>query len=204
MGLGKKLKKLLKRKEHASAGRDFFQKMTIYDPASLKGEGIEIMRGATIDASSEIGAYTYIGCFSYITKTKIGRYVSIANNVSIGQGEHDLARLSTSSIFYDNAWETLTAGECEICSDAWIGVDAVVLRGVRIGIGAVVAANAVVTKDVPDYAIVGGVPARILRYRFGEDMRARLLASRWWEKDLAEAKTFLKKMAEEAGLDEVR
>lgn len=156
-------------------------------PASLHGNHIEILRGTHIDATSEIGSYTYIGCYTYITRSRVGRYVSIANNVSIGQGEHDLSRISTSSIFYDSPWSVLTAGECEICSDAWIGVDAVILRGVRVGIGAVVAANAVVTKDVPDYAIVGGIPARVIRYRFPEDVRRRLLESRWWEQEKSEA-----------------
>ena len=127
---------------------------------AIRGQGIHIQTGTRVDAHSLIESYTYIGCYCYITKSKIGRYVSIANNVSIGQGEHDLKRISTSSLFYNNAWDNLTSGECEICDDAWIGVDAVILRNVRIGIGAVVAANAVVTKNVPDYALVIGNPAK--------------------------------------------
>lgn len=161
---------------------------------SLRGREIEIQTGARVDAQSEIGAYTYVGCYSYITATRVGRYVSIANNVSIGQGEHALNKISTSSRFYDDPLLVLTAGSCEIESDAWIGVDAVVLRGVKIGVGAVVAANAVVTHDVPPYAIVAGIPARLMRYRFDENVRSRLLESRWWECDAKEAAIKIKSL----------
>ena len=154
---------------------------------SIQGECINIQSGVQIDKYSSVGSNTYVGRLSSITSSKIGRYVSIANNVSIGLGEHDLDRISTSSVFYINPLETLTKGKCVIGDDVWIGVDAIVLRGANIGTGAVVAANAVVTKDVPPYAIVAGCPARILRYRFSEDNINKILASKWWEKDPKEA-----------------
>ncbi len=65
--------------------------------------------------------------------------------------------------------------------DVWIGANAVLGRGISLGHGCVVAANAVVTRDVPPYAIVGGNPARLIRFRFDEGVIARLLESRWWE-----------------------
>lgn len=65
----------------------------------------------------------------------------------------------------------------------WIGFDAVVLPGIKIGDGAVIGANAVVTKDVPPYAIVGGVPAKLIRYRFSSETIAKMLDLRWWEWD---------------------
>ena len=71
----------------------------------------------------------------------------------------------------------------EIGNDVWIGSRATILEGVNIGDGVVVAAGAVVTKDVPPYAIVGGVPARIIRYRFDEETIQNLLKMKWWEKD---------------------
>lgn len=166
--------------------------------AVSNGCEIEVLHGASIDATSTIGSYTYIGCNTHITKSTIGRYCSIANNVSIGQGEHSLDHISTSSKFYSSPWETLTTGDCEISSDVWIGVDAVILRGVRIGTGAVIAANAVVTKDVPAFAIVGGVPARLIRYRFSEEKQRNILASRWWEKERETAAAVIRQLEVES------
>lgn len=160
--------------------------------AALVGREIEVLKGSSVDASSRIGSYTYIGSNTNITKSTIGRYCSIANNVSIGQGEHRLDEISTSARFYESPWEVLTAGECELESDVWIGVDAVILRGVKIGFGAVVAANAVVTRDVPKFAVVAGIPAKIIKYRFPENTQTAILASLWWEKEHAAAAVALK------------
>ena len=167
-------------------------------PRALRyGQEIEILHKTSVDATSKIGSYTYIGCYTHVTKSNIGRYCSIANNVSIGQGEHHLDRISTSAKFYADPWDTLTTGDCEIASDVWIGVDAVILRGVRIGVGAVIAANAVVTKDVPAFAIVGGVPARLIRYRFSEEKQKIILASCWWEKERKAAAEVIRQLEEE-------
>lgn len=164
-------------------------------PKSLaRGREIEIQSGTTIDSSSGIGSYTYIGRNTHITKTKIGRYCSIANNVSIGQGEHPIDKISTSAKFYDNPWEILTKTDCTIESDVWIGVDAIVLRGVKVGVGAVIAANTVVTKDVPPYGVMVGAPARLIRYRFNEEQRSLILESRWWEKSREEASALIHKL----------
>lgn len=69
---------------------------------------------------------------------------------------------------------------CEVGGDVWIGAGANIVTGVKVGHGAVLGAGAVVVKDVPPYAVVGGVPARIIRYRFDEELRERLLALAWW------------------------
>jgi virginiamycin A acetyltransferase len=165
--------------------------------AALAGDHIAIGQGTQVDSLSSIGSYTYIGRNCTVTRSKIGRYVSIGNNVTIGPGEHDLSRISTSSLFYDNPYDELTKGECILENDAWIGVDVIIMRGVRIGIGAAVAANAVVTKNVPDYAVVAGVPAKILKYRFDEAKQAQINASRWWADELPEARRKLAQLAKE-------
>ena len=72
-------------------------------------------------------------------------------------------------------------GDIVIGNDVWIGYEAVVLAGVTVGDGAIIGARALVTKDVPPYTIVGGVPARIIRRRFPEDTIAKLLKLQWWE-----------------------
>jgi len=156
--------------------------------AALSGCKTEIMTDTFIDKLSKVGSYCYIGRNVNITKTEIGNYCSIANNVSIGQGEHIVSNISTHSMFYDNAHEVLTAKHCVIEHDVWVGVDAIILRGVRIGIGAIVGANSVVTENVPPFAIVVGSPAKVIKYRFDVETQHQILDSHWWGKNPAEAK----------------
>ncbi|ELA7570041.1 CatB-related O-acetyltransferase [Vibrio alginolyticus] len=75
-------------------------------------------------------------------------------------------------------------GEIVIGNDVWIGVNAIILSGVKIGHGSIVAAGSVVTKDVPDYSIVGGNPAKVIKYRFEKHEIKSLLEERWWEKSV--------------------
>jgi len=115
---------------------------------STFGVGVRVGKRSFIDAKCEVGQHTYIGKNCNITKSTIGAYCSIANNVSIGQGEHSLDHVSTCSVLYHASYDELTKDDCVIGHDVWIGSDAIILRGVRVGNGAVVGANAVVTKDV--------------------------------------------------------
>jgi len=149
------------------------------------------MRNVILDKECSVGNYTYIGEYTSITKTTIGNFCSIASNVRIGHGEHNLETFSTNSLFFKKSY--LTQKSCVIKNDVWIGTEAVISRGVTIGNGAVIGANSFVNKDIPDYAIVVGSPAKILRYRFDTTTRKKLLATEWWNfKDLEEIKTIFK------------
>lgn len=167
-------------------------KSNYISPDSINGKYIEIGLNTCIDKKSIVSSYTYVGKNCNITKAEIGRYCSIANNVSIGQGEHDITKISTSSYFYEQEYDELTKGDCIIEHDVWIGTDAVILRGVTLGIGSVVGANAVVTKDIPPYAVAVGCPAKIIKYRFDLNIQNQLLDSKWWINDLEIAKEIIK------------
>jgi virginiamycin A acetyltransferase len=147
-----------------------------------------------------------IGAFSYSYarlhwELSIGRYCSIAPGVQVMGSAHPTEWATTSPFtnnpapvsgirayltdvgvksfavrFFDQGRQRIKVGH-----DVWIGGDAVLKRGISIGTGAVVAARSVVTKDVPPYAIVGGTPARIIRYRFPDALIERMAASRWWD-----------------------
>jgi carbonic anhydrase/acetyltransferase-like protein (isoleucine patch superfamily) len=93
------------------------------------------------------------------------------------------------------AKDTITSGTLEIGHDAWLGERVIITPGSRrIGIGAVVGAGAVVTKDVPDFAIVAGNPARILRFRFSEEVRHLVRESKWWERSVEQCAQYLPDM----------
>ena len=172
-------------KFNAQTGNRIFSDKASLD--SRYGTAIEIQLNTFIDPFCEIGSYTYIGQNVFITKAEIGRYCSIANNVSIGPGEHKLDRISTSSHFYDDAFDILTENDCIIGNDVWIGVDSIVKRNVTIGDGAVIGANSFVNKDVPPFAIVAGNPAKIIKYRFNDEQQQAITKSGWWLLELDEA-----------------
>lgn len=156
------------------------------------------MTNSLVSNDSQIGGYTYIGFNCCITKAKIGRYVSIANNVSIGLGEHDYNQISTSSYFYENAYEKLTAKECIIGNDVWIGVDSIIRRGVKIGDGAVIGANSFVNSDIPEYSIAVGNPAKVVKYRFSKEKIEMIRSSQWWNLDLKEAKKIIQQLEKQS------
>jgi acetyltransferase-like isoleucine patch superfamily enzyme len=110
---------------------------------------------------------------------KIGSYCSIAPDVTfVINNEHPLDRISTypfGDMILNHGPEAQSKGGIAIDDDVWIGFHATILDGVHIGQGAVVAAGALVSKDVPPYAVVGGVPAKIIRYRFDEEIIQALL-----------------------------
>ena len=149
-------------------------------PFAVAGFDLHIRRGTAVDSVSTIKSYTYIGKNVDITNAEVGRYCSIGDNVVIGPGNHDTSQISSSALFYQNINSFLRSKSTIIESDVWIGVNAVIMQGVTVGLGAVVGASAVVTKDVPPFAIVVGVPAKIIRYRFSPDLAKSVLTSKWW------------------------
>lgn len=160
----------------------------------FKNKNIVVMKNTTISLDTKVGDYTYIGFNCFITRSIIGRFCSIANNVSIGMGEHLIDEISTSSLFYQNAYKILTAKDCIIGNDVWIGVNSVIKRGVTIGDGAIIGANSFVNKDVEPYSIFGGVPAKLLKDRFSEKKKNMISKSKWWEHDLGAAKILINKL----------
>lgn len=114
----------------------------------------------------------------------VGNYCSIAHGSTfILGGEHPKKSLSTNTLLHQISPTNRWKGDIVIENDVWIGANATILSGVTIHTGAIVGAGAVVTKDIPPYAIVVGSPQQILRYRFEPDTIARLLESHWWESD---------------------
>ncbi|WP_091830551.1 MULTISPECIES: CatB-related O-acetyltransferase [Bosea] len=141
-----------------------------------------------------IGAYSYgrpkVRFPESGAKLTIGRYCSIADGIEIMLGGNHRTEWATTYPFpaMSGLWPDaaglagadVSRGDVVIGSDVWLGSQALILSGVGIGHGAVVAARAVVTRDVPPYAIVAGNPARIVRYRMSEERIAALLRSSWW------------------------
>lgn len=138
---------------------------------------------------SSIGNHSYTGQGTVIMHTKVGKFTSISWGVTIGPANHDYERVTNHSFLY-NTYDGLRdndeipynrfQAECTIGNDVWIGTNATILRDVAIGDGAVVGANSVVTKDVPPYAIVAGVPARVIKYRFTKEIINKLMELKWW------------------------
>ncbi len=150
-----------------------------------------------LPSSVTVGRHTYgvsqkkVIATSELAPLTVGAFCSIAGNVSLmcSGGTHSPWAATTFPVYsrmMGSADPTENGGKpvgITIANDVWIGRHAMIMPGVHIADGAIVAAGAIVTKDVQPYAIVGGNPARLIRYRFSEDIIAKLLAIRWWEWD---------------------
>lgn len=167
---------------------------------------VHILENCIIN-NCEIQSYSYIGRNSLVQNTKIGKFCSIANDVFIGLGKHPVNHFSTATIFYkknntlniDLLEEDLEFNEYEqitIGNDVWIGARVIILDGVNIGDGAIVASGSIVTKNIPAYTIWGGVPAKIIKYRFNEKKTEGLVKLQWWEWELQKIKENIKKLNE--------
>lgn len=157
------------------------------------GRHVVVHRGVTlVDVS--LGDATYVAPGSTLWQVRAGRYGAIGMEVLIGLARHPARDFVSAypaffSVANDGCRRTFveaprfdeTPPPTEIGHDVWIGNRALVPGGVTIGTGAIVAAAAVVTRDVPPYAVVGGNPARLIRYRFPEEDIRFLLESAWWD-----------------------
>ncbi len=178
--------------------------------ASKLGSDCRIERGASVSGSVlefsiavhqnaelcgvNIGRFSYIARETVLNDVDVGRFCSIGPRCLIGSGDHPVDWVSTSPVFYSNIRQTgrsfaedlpVNASFTErrriaIGNDVWIGAHVFVRDGVSIGNGAIVAAGAVVTKDVPAFAIVGGVPARSIRFRFPPELVEEMQSITWW------------------------
>lgn len=145
-----------------------------------------------MDENVSVDDYTYgnfqIFSWDNNTKLKIGKFCSIADGVKfLLGGEHRTDFITTYPFnallenFNYIEGHPHTKGDIYVGNDVWIGRDAKILSGVKINDGAVVGANSLVTKDVPDYAIVAGNPAKIIKYRFNDNIVKKLLDIKWWD-----------------------
>lgn len=144
--------------------------------------------------NSSIGFASYTADNTAIRNTEIGKYCSISWNVSIGGAQHPMESPSTfdsyryrkifgTDIVIDDYTDNLSKIRTSIGNDCWIGNGAIINGGLKLGHGCVIGCGSIVTHDVPDYAIVVGQPARILRFRFDEDIIECLLKTEWWNWD---------------------
>jgi acetyltransferase-like isoleucine patch superfamily enzyme len=134
-----------------------------------------------------------IVCYDGKSVLSVGRYTSIASNVSILLGANHKRGLITTyprSLINKNVSqeETNERGDVVVGNDVWIGYGATIIGPATIGDGAIIGASALVIGDVPPYAVVGGVPAKVLKYRFQEGEIQKLLSVKWWEKNEKEIK----------------
>lgn len=140
---------------------------------------------------SVIGSCSYIQQNSTLNAVDVGPYCSIAADVSIGLVNHPTHFIGTSPVFYDSTQPLPSAfvrgnlyhkqlPRTVIEADVWIGEGVKICAGVRIGVGSVIGAGAIVTRDIPPYSIAVGVPCRVIKHRFDDELCKRLLASIWW------------------------
>jgi acetyltransferase-like isoleucine patch superfamily enzyme len=170
---------------------------------------------------STINEYTYVGKKTEIINADIGKFCSIAKGCNIGLTQHSINCISTNPIFTENINGTgekwidsnvrnslFRTPRVLIGNDVWIGTNVIIMSGVVIGDGAIVGAGSIVTKDIPPYAIVAGVPAKIIRYRFGIEIIEKLTDLKWWDSDPEILKRHIDKFQNEkftiADLDKIQ
>jgi acetyltransferase-like isoleucine patch superfamily enzyme len=151
------------------------------------------IENATVN-NSIMGDFSYVGSQSYINRCTIGKFTCIGPNVKIGLGSHPASEfISVHPVFYSTAAQVGVTfadkdyfqeyEDTHIGNDVWIGANAIVKSGVNVGDGAIIASGAVVTKDVAAYSVVGGIPSKLIKYRFEADEIKKLVDLKWWDHD---------------------
>jgi acetyltransferase-like isoleucine patch superfamily enzyme len=142
----------------------------------------------------ELGQFSYFAGNAMVNNCNVGMYCSVAEGVKIGLSSHPTNFISTSPLFYSSGntfnYQLVVENSFEanrknfIGNDVWIGVNAIIMDGITVGNGAIIGAGAIVTHDVPAYAIVVGVPAKLIKYRYAAEVINQLEKLKWWDKDL--------------------
>lgn len=173
---------------------------TVFEGKNSVADGTKLL-------NCKVGYGSYINKCTSLSFVKIGRFCSIADSVCTSLGNHPINYVSTHPSFYYNTekqigW-TLYKGEplfkeiykfpkgenlyqVVIGNDVWIGSHVLIMGGIKIGDGAIIAAGAVVTKDVEPYSVVGGVPAKLIKMRFPEEQIDQLLKIKWWDRSISD------------------
>jgi len=162
----------------------------VVENVKFGGEFIKINYPAQL-RNVNIGNYSYLGQNANVSYTIIGKFCSVGPNFICGFGLHPINGISTAPMFYSatnksNGTTICSESKCnehadvQIGNDVFIGANVFVKDGVRIGDGAVIGAGAVVVNDIPDYAVAGGVPAKVIKYRLPEEKISKLKEIQWW------------------------
>lgn len=167
--------------------------MSTVDAKSQLEEYVTLNRNIKI-RNSNIGKCTYVADDSIINNASIGSFCSIGPGVKMGLGSHPVEMVSTHPLFYSTLGQAKLVfadknyfteyADIKIGSDVWIGANCILKDGVEIGNGAVVAAGAVVVSNIEPYSIVGGVPAKLLRKRFDQNVIDQIEGTKWWSEDI--------------------
>jgi len=180
-------------------GRLKYPNALIYGAVSADAEVLEgawIPYGVRVGEHCRIGRYSYVMSPAYLQGVHIGNFCSIAEGCIFLCHSHPANQFSTFPFSRRLAMhnidfpalfeERIDRGPIRIGHDVWIGAHCTIMGGVTIGTGAIIATGAVVTHDVEPYAVVGGVPAKLIRKRFSDAVIQRLLDSHWWNWQLDE------------------
>ena len=167
------------------------------------GKNNKYTKGVFVSEDAKVGNNNYIGPYSMLNNTTVGNYCSIGPGVKIGQGNHSNNYITTcQKISGDLIGHSLNTTQATIGNDVWCGANVVILQGVKIGDGAIIGANAVVTNDIPDYAIAVGVPAKVVKYRFKTTTITAIKYSNWFNYDIDKAKRIIKSLENELKIND--